>query len=273
MRRAPDLRIALAFSLIALTAQAPVPSARKQDAPIQDAHSGVISFLVAADIRQTADGGSGLAELVDHAAALKSKPAFIVAVGNVTDSGLSAEYGALDAGVKHAKDAGITVYALPGSRDVSGLAEGKERFSHTFGKMYQSFDLNSAHFILLDSTMALRGQGHLDKIELDWLDRDLKRTRQEAPIFVFLYHSVGQQSPAERPLDNDYDLLTKLKGRNVAAVFSGDADKDAMWNTNGITMFTERSAREGSVYHVALSQLLVGVDRENYNAARASLST
>ncbi len=258
MRRAPDLRIALALCLIFLTAQAPAPTAQKQDD-----HSGVISFLVASDIRQTADGSPGLIEIVDHAATLKSKPAFIVAVGNVTNSGLASEYSALDAGVKHAKELGITVYALPGSNDVSGLAEGKDRFTHTFGKMYQSFDLNSAHFILLDSTVALHSLGHLDKLELEWLDRDLKRTRLEAPIFVFLYHSVGQQSPADRPLDNEYELLSRLKGRNVAAIFCGGSGNDVMWNANGVALFSNRSARNGSVYHVSLSQLLVSVDREN----------
>src|SRR5580700_10391229 len=136
MRRAPGLRTALAFTLIVLT---PATLAQKQDE-----HSGVISFLVAADIRQGADANTGLKELIDHAAGLKPKPSFIVAVGDVTDAGLSTEYMALDVGMKRAKESGITLYAVPGNRDVSCLAEGKERFSHAFSKMYQSFDFNSA---------------------------------------------------------------------------------------------------------------------------------
>jgi len=253
MRRAPAIRIALAFSLVALT---PASLAQKQDE-----HSGVISFLVASDIRQSAGVRSSLTDVIDFAAGMKSKPSFIVAVGNVTDSGLSTEYAAFGAAAKHATESGLALYVLPGSRDVSGIAEGKERFARTFGKTYQSFDLNSAHFILLDSTVALRGPGHLEKSELDWLDKDLKRIRQEAPIFVFLYHSVGRQSPSDRPLDNEYDLLSRLKGHNVAAIFTGDAGKDAMWGTNGISMFTSRGVNQGSVYQVLLSQLLVSVDR------------
>ena len=261
MRRAPGLRIALAFSLIALT---PATLAQKQDE-----HSGLISFLVASGIQQGAESRSSIAELVDRAAALKVKPSFIVAVGDVTNTGSSTEYAALDLGMKHAKESGVTIYALPGSRDVSGVAEGKERFTRAFGKMYQSFDLNSAHFILLDSTVALRGLGHLDKTELDWLDRDLKRVRPEAPIFVFLYHSIGRQSPAERTLDNEFDLFSKLKGHNVVALFSGDAGKDAMWSTNDITMFTSRPVLEGSIYNVALSQLIVNVDRIDLSSPAA----
>ncbi len=220
------------------------------------------SFLDITDTHQTATGSvEPLRRLVSEAASAGSPPAFIVDTGDITEAGQAAEYDKFKSAIEPLTAAKIGFYAVPGNHDVRWSAAGKEDFAHAFGKLYQSFDYGGAHFILLDSTVALEHWGHFDKAELDWLEKDLKRVRQDAPIFVFMHHSIGRDGPTTRFIDNEYDLVRRLIGHNVMAVFTGHGHADLAWKTNGIDTLMCRGLYQGSYYRVNVTPVLVTIDR------------
>ncbi len=249
-------RIAGFLLPILLAATAPLYA---HAAPRADADS-VFTFAVADQPEIAAPDGT-TATLAARISGLPGKPQFVVVPGGITAHGLATEYqGAADL-QKQLSTSGVALYAVPGPSDVSPFALGKEAFTRQFSKRYQSFDVQQSHFVLLDSSVALRPEGHLDKAQLDWLDKDLKKVKPEAPILIFLFHSVTKDTPTTRPLDNDYDLMVRLKSRNVCAIFAGDTGKDMLWYSNGIPTIGGASARAGSLLQVTVTPLLITVER------------
>ena len=192
---------------------------------------------------------------------MEARPAFAIATGDVTETGDTEEYGLFKEEISGMLERKIAIHAIPGVRDIHWSRDGKEGFAKAFGKLYSSFDYASNHFILLDSTVALHSLGHFDKSELDWLDKDLKRIKPDTPIFVFLHHSIGRESPENRPIDNEYDLLKRLQGKNVVAIFAGNDNRDLEWKTNGVETFMSKGLSQGSFYKISVTPLLATVDR------------
>ena len=220
------------------------------------------TFLDVTDTHQTATGEiEPLKRLAKDALEMPMKPAFVIDTGDITEAGRPEEYARFKEGISDLLEAKIDFYPVPGNHDVRWSPDGKEGFTKAFGKLYRSFDYGGAHFVLLDSTVALEHWGHFDKAELDWLDKDLKRLRPETPIFLFMHHSVGRDTPETRFIDNEYDLLKKLKDRNVVAMFTGHGHSDLEWKTNGIQTYMARGLYQGSYYRVAVTPLIVTVDR------------
>ena len=202
-----------------------------------------------------------LKSFVKVALDMEVRPAFAIATGDFTEYGDVEEYGRFKEGIAGALERKIDFHAIPGVREVHWSRDGKEGFSKAFGKLYSSFDYASNHFILLDSTVALHSLGHFDKSELDWLDKDLKRIKSDTPIFVFLNHLIGRESPENRAIDNEYDLLKRLQGKNVVAIFAGNDNRDLEWKTNGVETFMSKGLSQGSFYKISVTPLLATVDR------------
>lgn len=192
-------------------------------------------FLDITDTHQTAEGSTkALRDLVSQAIAMSPRPAFVIDTGDITESGRPEEYAAFKEAIAPLAEASIKFYAVPGNHDVRWCPLGKEGFEQQFGKLYQSFDYEGVHFVLLDTTVLLEHWGHFDQSELDWLARDLKHVRPETPIFVFMHHWIGRDAPDVRMVDNEYDLLHLLNGHNVVAIFTGHGHQNLEWKTNGI---------------------------------------
>src|SRR5579862_9653231 len=117
--------------LLALLCPSPAAPAAMQKA---DERQSVFSFVVATDIRQGEDTRDIIGEVLDRLNGAPNKPSFIVALGDLTAGGSSTEFDSLKNDAKRAADGGITLYAVPGSKDVNCMAEGKERFVRTFNK-------------------------------------------------------------------------------------------------------------------------------------------
>jgi outer membrane protein assembly factor BamB len=220
------------------------------------------SFLEITDTLQSAQGDTEpLHRWAESVAAMSPRPAFVVHTGNLTQYGRPEEYSRLKAALAPLDTAGIKFYAVPGNRDVRWSPSGKEGFVNEFGKTYQSFDVNGAHFVLLDSTVLLEHWGHFDKAELDWLARDLKRVKPGSPIFLFMHHWIGRDLPSARMIDNEFDLVPLLRGHNVIAIFNGHGLKDLAWQTNGVETLMARGFYQGSYYRVSVTGSLVSIDR------------
>ncbi len=226
-----------------------------------DDRNGVVSLVIVASPHQSANGPDVFAPLFNRTSALKQKPTFVLVLGDITASGSAADFERVKQTVKQSADAGIPIYACPGPSDVSPLAPGKEPFARVFNHLYHSFDLGAAHFVLLDTTIANRVEGHVDKAQLDWLDRDLKRVRPEQPVLLFVTHPIAQESPATRLFDNDYELMAHLKTHNVVAVFTGDPAHDTSFSLNGTMVFGSRPLSSQSALIVTATPAIVTVDR------------
>ena len=219
------------------------------------------SFLAIAGVDQTSTGPSQRLRDV-FTTARSTSAAFLVANGDITKEGTSAEFRQFQDAASGLSAAHIGVYAVPGMHDVGVGGSGKENFTRAFGKTYQSFDYGGAHFLLLDSTIALHHPGHFDKAEQDWLSKDLKKVRVDSPVFVFLYHSLAYRLPNERLVDNDFELLPILAGHNVVAMFQGGHSQTEVETINGITAVTTSNLDPGAAaYRFNVNQSVVTIER------------
>jgi outer membrane protein assembly factor BamB len=225
------------------------------------------TFLHVAQARIGEETAAGrLRALIQQATTEQTMPRFVIATGNLTQRGTTEELEQFKSVMNGWKDAGLSAwYAVPGSHEVRWSAEAKEGFARTIGKLYQSFEQGGVHFILLDSTVAQQSWGHLDKAQLDWLEKDLGRVRGDTPIFVFLYHRISQEAPSTRPLDNEYDLWPLLMARNVVAVFMGQTQDDLLTNINGVTLVGARGLNNGAYHRVTVTPLTVTIERVTSN--------
>ena len=82
--------------------------------------------------------------------------------------------------------------SAPGNHDVRWNPLGKEGFLlGTNGKLYQSWDYQNIHFVLLDSTVLLEHWGHISQEQLDWLSDDLKKVEPDKPVIIGFHHPIG----------------------------------------------------------------------------------
>jgi 3',5'-cyclic AMP phosphodiesterase CpdA len=88
-------------------------------------------------------------------------------------------------------------YAHPGKPGISKAAFIFSFQGHGFQGNYGWYSLDPApglHAVFLDSTMSNSHGGHIPKIELDWLDKDLYENRDKLTI-IFLHHLLVPAHP------------------------------------------------------------------------------
>jgi 3',5'-cyclic AMP phosphodiesterase CpdA len=86
--------------------------------------------------------------------ALNPRPAFVINTGDVCETGTDAEYAVYQ---KSLLNLTVPHYAAPGNHDVRWNPRGKE--GYVIGAkqpLYQSWDYENVHFVLLDSTVLLQ---------------------------------------------------------------------------------------------------------------------
>ncbi|GAB4451436.1 MAG: PQQ-binding-like beta-propeller repeat protein [Armatimonadaceae bacterium] len=175
---------------------------------------------------------------------LTPKPAFVVNTGDVCEIGTDAEYAVFR---KTTRQLEIPMYSAPGNHDVRWNPRGKE--GYTVGSqqpLYQSWDYENVHFVLLDSTVLLQHWGHFDQAQLDWLAKDLKKVGTKTPIIIGFHHWVGRDTVQ---VDNENALLRVLAPYNVRLFLIGHGHSDIRWNVNGAPAIMAKGLYQGS-YHV-----------------------
>lgn len=111
-------------------------------------------------------------------------------------------------------------YQVPGNHDTYSR-EARRIYAQRFGKFFESFDHGDCHFVLLDNTE--RGRwGYMGPAQLDWLKRDLERTRA-TQVFVFMHFPVWDPDRVT-PRAHDFwaeTLHPLFRESRVKAVFGG----------------------------------------------------
>jgi 3',5'-cyclic AMP phosphodiesterase CpdA len=125
---------------------------------------------------------------VDQINAAIRQPDLVLHTGDLTHLAKASEFDTLDQVLKGLRQK--QVFYVPGEHDVTG-DDGKlylERFgSATGGKTWQSFNHRGVHFIGLNNSAQLEGQGELGAEQLDWLGRDVAHLSASTPIVVFAH--------------------------------------------------------------------------------------
>ncbi|HXG23523.1 MAG TPA: PQQ-binding-like beta-propeller repeat protein, partial [Chthonomonadales bacterium] len=186
---------------------------------------------------------TGSMELLENFAAdlnrLLPRPVLLLSAGNLTQEGHPSAFVRFQ---QWMKTQNLPFYSAPGTRDVQWSLRGKETFSQTFGKLYQSFSYGGCHFVLLDTTIWRESPGHLDMAQIKWLENDLKRLKKGTPIFLFLHHALGTDGTV---VDNEEDLLRTIGPYNITAIFAGTGRTDLAWKVNGMQCVRVPGLHEG----------------------------
>jgi outer membrane protein assembly factor BamB len=183
-------------------------------------------------------------QLYQEISRLEPSPAFVVNTGDVCEIGTPAEYAVF---LKAQADLKPPQYVAPGNHDVRWNPRGKEGYTQGARQpLYQSWDYENIHFVLLDSTVLLQHWGHFDKAQLAWLAKDLKAVGTSKPIVIGFHHWVGRDTVQ---VDNEIELLRTLAPYNVRLLLIGHGHTDMLWNVNGIPAVMAKGLYQGS-YHL-----------------------
>jgi Icc protein len=150
---------------------------------ISDSHIG---FSKAAN----PDAKATFREAVGKVLALPVKPDFIIHTGDITQLSRDEEFDDAD---QILKEAGLTVFHVPGEHDMLDDGAGKaflDRYGKgTRGAGWYSFDHNGVHFVALVNVVNLKagGMGSLGQDQLEWLEKDLAGRSSSTPIVVFAH--------------------------------------------------------------------------------------
>jgi outer membrane protein assembly factor BamB len=240
------------FALLVISASA--------NAQRSESSNDKFTFWHLSDTRQSAGDNAPLRKLLEEAQNAAQRPAFLVHTGDMTDSGKPEEYARCKEALADLSPAKIGFYAVPGKREMRFSPLGKEGFQNAFGKLYQSFDYGGAHFVLLDSTVALQSLGNIDRPMLKWLEKDLERVRAGTPILVFMNHEFGREDPGVRPIPNEFELWPILRGKNVMAIFTGAGGKIYQFKKNGAMIVTAKQLGLAAYHRVTVTPLLVTIE-------------
>ena len=211
-------------------------------APVNGQQGGSgFRFVHITDTHLTASANvEPIKQLVSEVNIMDPKPAFVIDTGDITEAGRPEEFASF---LGATTGLSVPFYSTTGNHDVRWSPLGKEAFQSAFKKLYQSFDHNGFHFLLLDSTVLLEHWGHFDDAQLKWLEGDLKKMKKDTPVLVFFHHWVGRENPV---VDNEDSLLRVLAPYNVVAMFVGHGHSDLHWKVNGIQCFMARGLYQGS---------------------------
>jgi 3',5'-cyclic AMP phosphodiesterase CpdA len=138
------------------------------------------------------DARATFREAVGKIKAMPVKPDFILHTGDITQLSKDQEFDDAD---QILKEAGLTVFHVPGEHDMLDEGNGKaylDRYGKATGGQgdgWYAFDHDGVHFIGLINVKQLKagGMGHFGDEQLAWLKADLAGRSASTPIVVFTH--------------------------------------------------------------------------------------
>lgn len=192
--------------------------------------------------RNVKEGVEMLREMVG-----KHKIEFAVNGGDVTDYGWRGEY---DSYKKLLEVQPFPVYHTMGNHDVRWSPLGVKIFRERLEGEYRHIVHRGLHVFVLDSTVPLSHWGHFEKVQLTWLERELKGIDPKEPIVIVTHHWVGRKG--SQMVDNELDLLRLLQPYNVKFIFNGHGHSDLWWDWEGIPNTMNKGLYQGSYQVVTI---------------------
>ncbi len=194
------------------------------------------------------DNAATDARMFKEISELNPKPSFIAGTGDCCENGTPAQYAEYQDVLKSLT---IPIHMAPGNHDVRWNPTGKEGFQLGAKQpLYQSWDYNGVHFVLLDSTVLLEHWGHFDQAMLDWLKADLQKAGTETPVVIGFHHGIGYDAIFA---DNEQQLMDLVEPYNVRLWLQGHGHADIQWNVNGVPAIECKGTYQESYNIVAVS--------------------
>ena len=225
------------------------------------------SFIHVTDTHVGASNAASAAAMYREINERYPKAAFVLHTGDVVESGSAQQY---EMNRKALGNLSIPLHAAPGNHDVRWNPLGKEGFEKSVGPLYQSWDYQGVHFVLLDSTVLLSHLGHIDQRQLDWLTGDLARTGRKTPIVIGMHHPIGRGMDE---VDNAQALVEIVTGYNVCLWLFGHGHHDLVWAINGVPAVEAKGLYQGSYDLIEVVDDRIGIERRSRDQSLARLAS
>lgn len=170
----------------------------------------------------------------------QSEAKFFVHLGDFTQNGTNQEF--LEFQNYMAKNLNIPYYVAPGNHDILADEQSKSVYLKYYKDLYQSFDYEKNHFVILDNSWNLEG---FSDEQLDWLTQDLAASQN--PTYIFMHRPTkipfedvfeindGGTKQTFASYNKFYEIINKPE-YNVKEVYAGHLHMYFPFNLENITM-------------------------------------
>lgn len=157
-----------------------------------------------------------------------SKPDFTIITGDVTDHGTPEQFALY---CQDSLNFEHPLYTLPGNHDTRWWnSNGKNDYQNHLGPLFQSFNYQGIHFVLLDTTVNFEIDEKINKAQLEWLVNDLSQLPDKMPIIFFGHHPFR----IHNNVTGRDELLKIAKNYNCIGYLSGHMHDYCNFIENGI---------------------------------------
>ncbi len=190
-------------------------------------------FIFAADAHtgRYQPGTEALEEILLEAASLNPTPEFVILGGDMVETGMDWEFEILK---KVIAKSPIPIYPAIGNHESRWTEDLYQSYTKNFGRPYYSFDHKGIHFIVLDTTIYGQAYGHIERVELDWLQQDVESLAPERPLVVISHHPLAYPNEFT---DNWERVFAACTGRNLALHLAGHGHAAVNWSFDNVPCF------------------------------------
>lgn len=163
-----------------------------------------------------------------------SSISFVVITGDITEFGADEE---IIQAKKILDSLSKPWHIIPGNHDANWSESGSNTFKKVFGAETFSFTHNNFLFLGTASGPNMRmSPGQVPREHLVWLDSALTHMKDPAMPIIFLNHY-----PQDSSLNNWFDVIDRLKKRNIQLILCGHGHSNHKLNFEGIPAVMGRS--------------------------------
>jgi len=174
------------------------------------------------------------------------KPDFVVITGDFVHNSLSPEQIAEFKRITALIDPGIPVYLTPGNHDIGQTPdqESLRKYRSNFGSDRFSFSHKGSSFIGFNSSIIKAGLTEPEQEQYNWLENELKQSRNAQHIILFCHYPLFIKTPDEPESYSNLapasrkKYLTLFENYGVDAVFSGHYHNNSIATYGKIQLVT-----------------------------------
>ncbi|HOQ02230.1 MAG TPA: PQQ-binding-like beta-propeller repeat protein [Bacillota bacterium] len=207
-------------------------------------------FIVAADSHLgSAQGNKNSRLAIEHMAAEHSDAAFMIHIGDITETGAKEEY---DCFKNITAKLPFPILGTAGNHESRWQDPFAAKFATYLGYSNFSFDYMGWHFVVLDTTYPEQTYGTVDPSILSWLDADLSSIPKNTPVAIFSHHPIFYQ--ANRFQDADDQFLDIIEKYPVQVLFCGHGHSFIPWKFQGKSCFMVGALMDNAYCVVEVSE-------------------
>lgn len=169
-------------------------------------------FIHASDVHVPVRASADTVRRIRETCGEKSKPAFVIVTGDLTEFGGSGDWQKY---VDLWKDFEVPVYHVLGNHDATWHSLNYQ-FRRKYGAPYYAFEAKGCKFICLESSTVQDPRPSFGVEELEWLKGELAKTRPTTPLFLAFHHPLTTDEFAS---PYDWERVLELVADHNVALF------------------------------------------------------